>query len=139
MPVQGERWNLSRPQQLIVYHHSEEDKTRDTDDVWDWLTTIVTRLAIIRRKPGCWLMLWVEKKEWIYQLYQEIGTRIRDWSPYFRIAAQVMDLITFQPELSKRIRRCREEVMSHEKESLVEKRIKGQKDDKEILIFSSSI
>ena len=50
-----------------------------------------------------------------------------------------MDTITFQPELSKRIRRCRKEVMSYEKKSLVEKRIRGQKDDKEILIFSSSI
>ena len=56
-----------------------------------------------------------------------------------KIATQVMDTITFQPELSKRIRRCRKEVMSYEKKSSVEKRIRGQKDDKEILIFSSSI
>ncbi|KAL8121324.1 hypothetical protein AgCh_018164 [Apium graveolens] len=55
------------------------------------------------------------------------------------MSTEVLCAMSFQPELLEKIRRCQEEVMSHERDSLTGEEIGSQKDDKGILRFSSRI
>ncbi|KAL8135020.1 hypothetical protein AgCh_009885 [Apium graveolens] len=54
-------------------------------------------------------------------------------------STEMIYVMTFQPKLLEKIRRCQEEIMSHESESLTGEEISSQKDDKGILRFSSRI
>ncbi|KAL8155372.1 hypothetical protein AgCh_000671 [Apium graveolens] len=55
------------------------------------------------------------------------------------MSTEILCAMSFQPELLEKIRRCQEEVMSHERDSLTGEEIGSQKDDKRILRFSSRI